>query len=129
MPEKHGVETLKKVAEAVADVLNVGSKVLNKQGLWHLISLKDSVEFFTKVDLRVVLVELKDGNEADRESVESAFKAKLDLVNKDVQAKFGTFVDTLEEVADLAEDAYSTGVALYERTMKLVTKVRSLLGV
>lgn len=129
MPEKYGVETLKKIALSVANVLNVLSKVINKQGLWHLIALKDSVEFWATVDLRVALAELKDLSESEREVVEQSYKDALDLVNKDVQAKISGFVDLLEKLADLAEDAYAAGESLYENAMKLYAQVRALLGV
>lgn len=126
MAEQYGVETLKKIAESVAEVLNVGSKVMNKQGLWHLISLKDVVEFWTKVDLRTALAELKNCSEPEREEVEKAFKVKLDLVNKAVETKIGTFIGLLEEVADIAENVYEAGEQTYEKVLEVVPAFKKL---
>jgi len=122
------VVVLKSVVESVAECLNVLSKVLNKQGLWHLIGLQGPIGVLVKLDLAKLKAELLDLSELEREQVLAAFRGKLDLVNKTVQVKLGEVLDLLEELIDLGEDTYEFGVNVYTKGKSLYDKAKKILG-
>lgn len=126
--EKYGVVVLKGCAEAGAEVLNVVSKVLNKQGLWHLLGLQGAVKVFTSLDFAALKEELKDLSEVEREEVEAAFQMKLALVKKEVQAKLVDAVNLVEDGVDFVEDVVESGAGYFTRGKDLFQKAKALVG-
>ena len=124
-----GIDNLKSSSVAVAKCLNVASKVLNKQGLWHLLELQEPISVLSKVDLASLKAEILDLQDSERKEVEDAFKGALDLVNKDVQVKIGAAFGLVEEAVAFVESAVTDLSALYVNGKDLYLKARAFLGV
>ena len=117
-----GIEGLKSAFGAIAKCLNVVGKLLNKQGLWVLLELREPIATLSSMNFGTLKQEAKDLSEVEREALEAYFKGLIDFPNKDVQARFLSGVDCLEESADLVEDA----IGIYNKGISLVGKFKAL---
>lgn len=122
------MDKLLALVEAVAKTLNILSEVANKQGVWHLIELKDVVPVFASVDFQEVRTAIKAATEADREALEAKFSSSLNLANKDVDGKVKSTVVTLEEAIDLVEDVVVQVVQIKLKAEVIYEKVKLTFG-
>lgn len=119
-----GVETLTVIAGAVADVVNVISKVLAGK-MFALFDLVGPVMTLRKVDFVIARQELGELDETERKTVEDAFKARLNLADAQAQAKVIAGVGFLEEAFLLVEE----GIVVGTKAVDLIQRVRTFLGV
>jgi hypothetical protein len=124
MAGTYGVDEMKKVVGAVAEVLNVLSRFFHKGGVFTLFGLLEPIGRLKTVRFDVLKQELAELDAADRKAVEDEFKARLDLVDKAVQAKILAAVGYLDEAVQLVGEA----LGLVNSGIALVAKVKALLG-
>lgn len=133
--EKYGIEVFKKAVEALADVLNVTSSVMNHGGIWQLFGLKDVLTFLSGLDVAQLKAEALDLSDEERKALEDLFKAKLNLVNKEVQEKMGSGLALLEDVVvDVqrvivkCKDLYTFVLGLYADGQSFYSRLKALVG-
>lgn len=124
MVVKYGIDNLKAIAGATAEVLSIGSKVL-KGNVLAAFQLLGPVQTLRGVDFSQVDEELGDLDAAERLQVQDAFNAKLSLEDKNVEAKIKTAVGYLEEAIGLVGE----GVEIGTKALDLLKRVRLLIGV
>lgn len=106
-----GIDNLKKVVLAGAELLNVLSKIAHKQGVFVALQLVDELSALSGLDMALVKQELVDLSPAEREELLAALKEKLVLLNKDAEVKIEASAELLNEAASVMLDA----VALVKR--------------
>lgn len=123
-----GIEVLKEMFLAIADVLNIVSKVVNKQGLVHLIGLQAPIEVLRKMDFAMALAQLKDLSLEEGQELQQAFAGRLDLYRKDVQAKIAGSLDYAVKVAEFVVRKVAELKGGYAEAMGLVAEFKALVG-
>lgn len=99
------LEQSKKLLSFGVELLNVGSKIVHKQGVLTIFQLSDEAMALASLDPVALKAEWPAGSlKANLSELVSASKAKLDLANKDVQAKLSHLLDLGVKGAGLAED-------------------------
>lgn len=124
MSGKYGSVVMCSAAVAVAQVVNVVSKVLNKGGLLSLFGLLEPINTLKGIDLSKFKDELGELGEDDRKAVQKAFTDTLDLADKAVQAKIVGTVGYLEKAIDLVNRA----LGMVNEGKSLVLEVKAFLG-
>jgi hypothetical protein len=98
----------KKFVHFGVELLNVGSKVIHKQGVFVVFQLSDEAVALGSLDMNALKAEWPKGELAKNvEVLVAEGKAKLDLQNKSVQEKIVKAVDLLPRGVRLAEGVLS----------------------
>lgn len=120
----HGVEELTKVAETVAALTNIGYRVA-KGSYLALFEVAGPLNVLRGVNFEEFRLELSELDPSERETVELAFDAKLDLADDFIEKK-------IEEGVDIFSDAVGTVeefVRLMGEGRVLLERVKALVGV
>lgn len=117
----YGIDELKKLVEAVAELISAVDKVF-ADGLLALFGLLKPITNLRSVDLAKLGLEVKNLDQAERDIVEQAFKAKLNLKNVNLEIKLEAGVSLLDESIALSEEV----IATVGKCTVLYTKVKAL---
>ncbi len=123
MGGKFGVENLKNLSGILADVLNVASRVIHGN-IFGALGLIGSLVALRGVDFSVLGNELGELDAEEQEVIRQAFVARLDLVNKDVQAKISEGIGYVQETAALVAELVESGT----KAVELFNKFKKLVG-
>ena len=117
------LEQSKKFVNLGVEAVNVGSKLIHKKGVFVVFNLSDEAADISSLDMPALKAEWVGQSIKVNvaELVETA-KKKLDLVNKDVQAKVVQGLDLVNEAGVILED----GVAVVKKGLAYVEKVKAL---
>lgn len=124
MAGKYGVEEAKKVAQALANLVNIGTSLLHKNYL-SLFGLLGPFNVISSLNLQELKNEILELDSDERLSVEQAFDNALNLDDKALQQKIIDSVDALNSALDLASSALKT----IDDLKSLVLRFKSILGV
>lgn len=90
-----------KLAFFAAELVNVGSKLIHKKGVFVVFNLSDEAAALSTVKFDALKLEWVGDMKANVAEVVASVKGKLDLENKDVQAKIGTWLDLAVDAAEV----------------------------
>ncbi len=108
----------KKILAGGVELLNVGSKIIHKKGVVAVFQLSDEAMALGTLDVVKLRAEWPVGSlKANVTELSVAAKAKLDLENKEVQAKIGGLLDLAVTVFGVVDD-----VLKYVAEVKAVLK-------
>lgn len=113
-----------KVVELAAEGLNVGNSIANGGGILAALALTDELSAMGSFDGPAALAELKAATPEKRAEYLTAFKAKLSLKNKALEAKIEGSADCLDEAVSVGLE----GVAVVQHAIAVVDKVKLLLA-
>lgn len=100
MSGTYGVEQIKKVLLAIAEVGNVVEKIINKQGVIAIFNLADEFALLATLDMDRFLKEVGELDVEDKLELLRTFEVKFDLANEQSEK----FVEGLLDIAiDLSE--------------------------
>ena len=106
------LEQSKKVSNFVVELLNVGSKIVHKQGIATVFQLSDEAMALGNLDMVAMSAEWAGPVEPKVDEMVASVTAKLSLENKAVEAKVkagvavvGKAVVLLSKVSDLVQEA------------------------
>lgn len=119
-----GVDNLKAVASDVAQLMNIGSKVLHGN-YFALFGLGAILGNLQAIDFKLAGSELKNCDDANRLAIRQVFNSNLALVDAEVQAKIVAGEDFLDEAIVMVEEV----VAEVKKGIDLVNRVKLFLGV
>lgn len=123
MSELLPIDQLKTVVEEAASVFNSGYKIATGSSvIGAAIALLSDVATLKTLNKDTVLAQLKDLSDAERAELVAAFKAKLVLADKTLEAKVETLVVELDKVVTLAFAA----VTLVHVGMSIVDEVKAV---
>lgn len=112
-----GIDQIKTVLMAVCEIVNVMDKILHKKGLLVLFQLSDEFMLLSGLDVDALKLEIADLDLAERAALRDAIKAKLVLINPDIEKKIESGVDLLDE-----------GVEMTKHAVEFVKRVQALLA-
>lgn len=124
MAEQYGIDELLKIADSVADLVNVGEKVL-KGNYLALFQLSGTLGALRSVDFAKVKAEIADLDPGELEALEKSFDVKLDIADAVMKQKIEDGVDILGDCVTLAEES----VKVFQDGKAIVEKFRSVVGV
>jgi hypothetical protein len=119
------ITQVKLVVETAAEALSTVVKLLSGGSIFGAIGLLSSLSALKGVNKHALLDQLKDADPAERAELLAAFKSKLVLEDKALEAKIESGADCLDEAIGLGIDAYE----VIERGVALVGKVKGVIGV
>ena len=117
----YGVAQLTKIIEALAESLNVFSKLKHNQGIFVLFQLADEFTALGGIDSEELSKEIKELDEADRATLRAVLKAKLVLVNPAMEKK-------LEDGADLLDEVVAWGVSAIVSAKQFIDRGKAILA-
>lgn len=117
MPGQHGIEQIKKVALAGAELLNVLSKVIHKHGVFTIFQLSDELMSLGNLDGEALKKELSELDQQERDSLKLAVKEKLVLQNPIMEKKIEDGMDVVDEAINIVVEA-----------LKIVEKAKAIVS-
>lgn len=106
----------KKPVVFLSEMVNVASKLMHKKGVFVVLQLTDEAIALGSIDVNALKAEWPEGSlESNVKELCETSKAKLDLENKDNEAK-------VKAVLDLAAE----GVVIGGKVISLVKKAQSI---
>jgi len=123
-----GIEQLKLVVKDLAICLNTASKIIAKQGLLSLLDLREVGMDLIALDKNQFLSELKDVSDEERAQLEEAFKASLNLVNKQNEMKIEDGVMLLEKIVKYGQGIYGYALRVYSDAQGYYGEGKALLA-
>lgn len=112
-----GIDGLKKVVLAAAELLNVASKIINKEGIFVAFQLADELTALSNLDAAALKAEVADLSPEEKLDLVNTFKQKLVLQKPEVEAKIEAGVDVLNDAVEVVVSA-----------VVVVQKAKALLG-
>lgn len=94
-----------KLAHFAVELVNVGSKLIHKKGVFVVFQLSDEAMALGTLNGQALKAEWTGDIKANVQVVVDGAKAKLDLENKDVQAKIAKFLDLAVDAAEVLTKA------------------------
>lgn len=113
-----GVEQISKVLDVVVEGLNVASKIAHKGGVLSVIAMVDELSALGTLDFEVLKKEVAELDGEDAKRLNDLVAAKLDLVDKVVEAK-------IKALPSLALEC----LAVAQEVLAVVAKVKTFIGV
>jgi len=116
MEKKYGIDNILPAllfAAEVGNIIDAGGRVKGMARYMLITGLLDEVAAMGSVDFEVMKKEIAELDAGEREELQNKLKAKLDLVDDDLEAY-------IEDGIAIVEDAYS----LIKRSIELVNKVK-----
>ena len=112
-----------KIAHGLVELVNVGSKLINKKGVFVIFQLSDEAQELSSFNWEAFKAEWSpDKIKSNAAELVALSKKKLDLVNKDAQAKVEKALDLGIKGGELAEKA----VSLYKEGVLYASEVKAL---
>lgn len=124
MESRLGIARLLPLVELAGEAVNVIHKLSNKAGILVLLSLTDEASAIGGLDFNQVWLEIKDLDAAEGKMLNDAFKGKISLSDKALEAKLEGGGDLLEKSLKLAFEAK----ALVDKGISLVAEGKDLLS-
>lgn len=118
------IDEVKKGVKAVAQALNVLSKLVHKQGLLVLLELVPVIDVFKNINYKAFASQVLDMSGPEGDEVKALFKQELVLQNKGNEVKLESAVDIVQDVVALA----GQGVGMYNKGKAIVERVKALLA-
>lgn len=112
-----GIDGLKKVVLAAAELVNVVGKVINKQGIFVAFQLADELTALSGLDGVALKAEIADLTPIEKLELVSLFKDKLQLPQPEIENKIEAGIDVVGEAIDVVVSA-----------LAVVQKAKALLG-
>lgn len=119
-----GYEGIEKLMLLAAEGVNIGEKIVNKEGVLSAIALVDEIQALSTLEKGQVIAEAKDLTKEERLALSLSFKNKLVLQNKALEAKIEGGLDVVDEAIDIGFEA----MAAYTHVTVLVDKVKTLIA-
>ena len=94
----------KKLLSFGVELLNVGSKLINKKGIFVVFQLSDEAMALGTFNMDAFKAEWKTDVKTAVNELVTLAKSKLDIENKDLQAKLSGAFDLIEKGVGLVED-------------------------
>lgn len=127
--DKLGVESIRAVVVAVAECGNVVSKLLDKQGIFVLLGLREPIAVIVATNWPQVLTEVKDMDKEERVSLEASLSGAFKPVKSSVDAALDDFLAMGEKTAAVIEKSITDGKDAFESVKELVAEWKTFLGV
>jgi len=118
------MSNLEKLVDAAAEVINVVTKVVNKEGIWHLVALSDEVASLGTIKKEELLAELAACTPERRKELDKLFQDKLVLSNKELEAKIEKGALALEKSIDVVLHV----ITVYNEAKQIVNDVKQLVA-
>lgn len=118
------MDNVLKVVELAAEGLNVANSISNGGGILSALALTDELSAMGSFNGPAALEELKKATPEKRAEYLSAFKGKLSLKNKELEAKIEGGADCLDEAVSVGLEA----VSVVQHAVKVFEKVKTLLS-
>lgn len=100
----YGVVEVSKILDVVVEGLNVASKIAHKGGVLSALALVDELSAIGSVDWDVLKKEVSELDADDAKKLQDLVSVKLDLVNKEVEAKIKAAPALVLEVLTVAQE-------------------------
>lgn len=118
----HGIDQLKIIVEALAEMINVTYKIVKGGGILAALALIDEISALKTIVKDELVAQVKELSPAERAELLAVFKAKLVLADTGLEAKIEAGGAVLDELVELGMHGYG----LFLEAKALAEKVKGL---